>query len=314
MLEPTDSGVQDRWRALWASSPQRSPFSRLEYVRALGDATGLRVGVHFSEGAGAAVTWRRRGPFREVVLPPLTPFSALLLEAHPRDSDVHARTSALETILELLEREYDGVHLHLPPSIPDVRAAQWRGWTATPLYTYCATESGPDGWSAGTARTYRAGRDDYELVEGTEAAGAAARFVAASYGRRDRALPLDERSIPALVERLKEAGLATSFAVRFKASSQMHAGIVLLRAETDSNAYYWIAGSRPGSGMTVLIGEVLAHLFRSGVETFDFVGANTPSIAEFKRRFAGRLVPYFRLIRYDRRELKILHIFRKMLR
>lgn len=314
MLEPADRDVQDRWSALWASSPQRSPFSRLDYVRALGDAAGLRVGVHFAGRAGAAVTWRRRGPYREAVLPPFTPFSALLLAEQPRDTDVHARTSELESILTLLEREYHAVHLHLPPSITDVRPAQWRGWTATPLYTYWATGSGPEGWSGGTARAYRSGRGRYDLVDGTQAIGAVARLVAESYGRRHRAPPLEEPSIPSLLERLTRAGLASAFAVRCKDSLEMHAGTVVLRAEEDPDAFYWIAGSHPGSGMTVLIGEVLARLFGTGVETFDFVGANTPSIAEFKRHFAGRLVPYYRLERYGRRGLKILRNVRKMLR
>ena len=61
-------------------------------------------------------------------------------------------------------------------------------------------------------------------------------------------------------------------------------------------AYYWIAGSVPGPAMTVILGAVLGRLRSEGFESFDFLGANTPSIAEFKRRFGPALVEYPRLV------------------
>ena len=80
------------------------------------------------------------------------------------------------------------------------------------------------------------------------------------------------------------------FTVSLQESQAAEAGLIVLH---DANsAYYWIAGSKPGPAMTVLIGNVLTELKQAKFNTFDFVGANTPSIAEFKRRFGPVLTPY----------------------
>ncbi|MEX0599100.1 MAG: GNAT family N-acetyltransferase, partial [Rhodothermales bacterium] len=104
---------------------------------------------------------------------------------------------------------------------------------------------------------------------------------------------------------------ASAFAVRHKSSDEIHAAVVILN--DGRTAYYWIAGSRPGDGMTVLIGELLPRLFNQGIELFDFMGANTPGIAEFKRKFGARLVPYFALTRC-REDLTLLRTLRNMWR
>ena len=71
-------------------------------------------------------------------------------------------------------------------------------------------------------------------------------------------------------------------------------------------AHYWIAGSPPGPAMTVLLGHTLPRLRDAGLQRFDFVGANTPSIAEFKRHFGPTLTPYFHLEKITRPELRLL--------
>ncbi len=81
------------------------------------------------------------------------------------------------------------------------------------------------------------------------------------------------------------------FVARPKDQQQPDAGIVVLH--DGETACYWIAGSKPGPAMTVLLGHVLEELKSSGLRSFDFIGANTPSIAEFKRRFGPALTPYY---------------------
>jgi hypothetical protein len=66
--------------------------------------------------------------------------------------------------------------------------------------------------------------------------------------------------------------------------------------------------------MTVLIGKLLDELSQEGFEYFDLVGANTPSIAEFKRRLNPVLVPYFRVRHVRPRFLRILLSLRDALR
>ena len=71
-------------------------------------------------------------------------------------------------------------------------------------------------------------------------------------------------------------------------------------------SYYWLAGSVPGPAMTVLLGSLLPKLRQDGVRIFDLVGANTPSIAEFKRRLGAQLEEYRALTSVSRPELRWL--------
>ncbi len=296
---PAQDAEAVRWNALHQAAAVRTPFARLDYVRAVAAAAKWRLGVHIVPGeqqdlAGAAVTWKRRGPWREAMPPPFTPFSAALLRALPDASDVHARTTPLESLLAELETGYDRVHMHLSPEYADVRPAQWRGWTVRPLYTYrLRAADGPETWSKGAARTFRTGQDAYDLLEGDETGQDAVRLAAASYARQRRNMPLGSDALATLVQRAERLGLASSFAVRHRDSGAIHAAVVALRS--DRQAYYWVVGSVPGPSMTVLLGKMLPRLHAYGVDAFDLMGANTPGIAEFKRRFGARLTPYYRI-------------------
>ena len=297
------ASVQDdaveRWKALRKTSPLHTPFSRLDYVRAVASGAGLQLGIHIvsdneQDMAGAAVTWKRRGPWREAIVPPFTPFSALILRDSLNPSGIHSRTTPLESLLAELEAGYDRIHLHLDPEHTDVRPVQWRRWTTRPLYTYrLRTADGPETWSKGTARTFRSGKDAYDLLEGNGIGSATVLLAAASYARQRRKIPLDTGTLETLVRNAESTGMASSFAVRRRDSGDIQAGIVALRS--NQRGYYWVVGSIPGPAMTVLLGKMLPKLHASGIEEFDLMGANTPTIAEFKRRFGARLTPYYRI-------------------
>lgn len=314
-----DADVESRWRALWHASPQRSPFSEAGYLRAAAAAGGLRVSVHLvrdgaDDLAGVAVWWRRRGPYRELVMPAFTPFSPVLLRDEPSEADVHARQTPFEGLLESLESSYDVLRLHLPLGIDDVRPAAWRGWQSRPLYTYMlqlAPGAEPThGWSSSAARNFRRHRDEFSLVEADSKT--CADLCAESYERSGRPLPLPAGRLIPMIDRLRESGAAATYGTRSNASGRIEAAVAVLHDM--QTAVYWVAGSLPGAAMTVLIGEMLPKLAADGIERFDFMGANTPPIAEFKRRFGCSLEQYYRLSLFTRRELKVLHAMKRLLR
>lgn len=315
---PGDDGVAERWGRLWDLSPQRTAFSRLEFVTALASATELDIAVLFvaldrEDVAAAAVPWKRRGPYREILVPPLTPFSAVVLRKEPAENEIHGRTSELEHLLEALEDRFDVVRLHLPPALSDVRPASWRGWIVQPFYTYVAPLPSPvSGWSANTARTFEKLRPEYEASFGDGPASDLARLCAAGYRRHGRRPPYDEDRLEAIVEAVTAAGPASVYSVRSRASGAVEAAAVIVRAGAEAS--YWLAGSEPGPAMTVLIGELLENLAAGGVTHLDFVGANTPGIAEFKRKFGSTLLPYYRVEHIGRRELRLLYSIRSILR
>lgn len=268
--------------------------------------------MHVVEESGtdvgaALVLWRRRWPYREVVVPPVTPYSAILLREDD-EAAVHARRSVFEALLASLEARFHRVCLHLPPALTDVRPAQWRGWSARPFYTY-RLHLGPadmllEGWSSTARRTYRKGGEHFRLDEGPGGAAAVARFCTNSYDRHERSAPLPAERMAYLIARMHTEGLARVFTVTAAGDDGPSGGLAVLH--DGRTAAYWIAGSVPGPAMTVLLGKTLPRLHADGIEWFDFVGANTPSIAEFKRKFGPALAPYFRVETCTRPELALL--------
>jgi hypothetical protein len=298
-----DEAAQARWRALWEISPQRSSFSSLPYARAATAAFGLECEMYLvtaagRDEAGCLAYWRKRGPYRTVVTPPFTQYAPLLLRTSPDEARVHARHSALETLLATLETQYATLALFVP--LTDVRPAQWRGWRVTPFYTYLLDlqeSTLPDDWSRGTRHLFRKHGGTYRIEDNPDAASVA-RLCAASYARHGRPCPADPANLTRLMDVLRAEGLVHLLTATPCDCTTLESGLAVLH--DGHTAHYWIAGSLPGPAMTVLLGKTLFILRDAGLQRFDFVGANMPSIAEFKRHFGPVLTPYYYLEKITR--------------
>ena len=256
--------------------------------------------------AGALVHWRRRGLYREVVVPPFTQYSALVLRAVPSEAEVHARQTALEALLAALEPGFARLGFFM--TLSDIRPAQWCGWQVKPFYTYRLALDADDllpNWSSATRRAFRKHRAAFRVEEQPEATSAIVQRCAESYQRHGRSLPADPARLRMLVDALHAQGHARLFTATPTEGTAPEGGLAVLH--DGQTAYYWVAGSTPGPAMTVLLGHTLPRLRDAGITTFDFVGANTPSIAEFKRHFGPVLTPYFHLEKITRPELRLLH-------
>ena len=137
------------------------------------------------------------------------------------------------------------------------------------------------------------------------AAPAIVQLCAESYRRHGRRLPADTAGLLRLVDALHAEGQVRLFTATPHNADTPEGGLAVLH--DGHTAHYWIAGSAPGPAMTVLLGHTLPRLRDDGIEEFDFVGANTPSIAEFKRHFGPVLTPYFYLEKITRPELRLLY-------
>jgi len=130
------------------------------------------------------------------------------------------------------------------------------------------------------------------------------RFVTESYRRHDREPPAPPSRLYPLVESLIEHGLVRLWTATPHRGEDPE-GVIGI-AHDGRTAGYWLGGSVPGPAMTVLLGTVLTQLQKEGYALFDFVGANTPSIAVFKRQFGGDLTTYYYLEIITRPELRLL--------
>lgn len=285
-----------RWHALAQSAAVTSPFADPAVALAVTRATGTSARVAFVERDGedrAAVVLYRRGTgiTARPIYPALNYYTPLLLRTAPSDSDVHGGADDLSLLLSRLLAARIHVHLQLPPVVRDIRPAAFHGLDARPFFTY-VLPPGADvaaSWSASTRRMYRRYHDRYEFSVDAGQTELVVELAADSYRRSKRPAPFDPAMFARAVAPLADAGLTRTLIVRDQAGV-VKGGIVLLRNETA--ACYWIAGSEPGPAMTSLVGMMLERLSDENTEQFDFLGANSRSIAEFKRRFGPKLTPF----------------------
>jgi hypothetical protein len=312
---PGDPGIVAAWERLLAGSPQATACSDLRFAARVEAALGLPVQVAAVwEGdalrAGAVLFEKRVGPYRAAALPPLVQYVTPLLDAPPRETDIHHHRSVLDALLAAVAEAFDQAQFVLHPSLDDARALQWNGWAVAPAYTYridLSTGAVTSGWSSNPKRTWKNERDAFEIVEGAGWTSEAAALVEASHARQGESMGVEPAAAWALARGLAEVGLVRTFVARREGRAE--AGLLVL--SDGRTAHYWLAGSVPGPAMTVLLGHVLGQLRADGVAWFDFAGANTPSIAEFKRRFGATLVPYFRARHTARPELRLLDRLRR---
>lgn len=311
-----DPALREAWARLATTSEQRSPFSDLRFADAYAEGLGLRVhlAVVF-EGqaprAGAILFEKRRGPYRAFALPPLAAAHSVLLDRQPGEAEYHYRRSPLDVLLTRLAHEAHQVTFALHPSLHDVRPFTWRGWSAHPAYTYVVALASGDvtaGWSSTHRHAYRKAQDSVACRAGDEYLDGVLDLVAASHARQRQPLGMPMEGLRRVVARLARTGLATPMVAI--GDGGLEAGLVLLQA--GDRAVYWVAGSRPGPAMTVLLGKAMERARENGATQMDLAGANTPSIAEFKRKFGAELVPYFRARLVTRPELRLVDALRSV--
>ena len=289
-----DSGACAQYQEIWERT--RGIFASLTYAEAAGEAFNLLTKICFyREEAALLLHLGGSNLCRRVVIPPCTQYSALLLPDSPSAHKVHARKSSVDHLLGCAERIR---RADLLVSLDDPRTAQWRGWEVSPRFTYLIPlPAAKSQWSSGARRAWQSKVSQYEIQEGMQYADQVIELCAQSYRRNGRSLPARPAALRKITQSMKP-WVRVFAAIR---EDTAEAGMIILH--DNATAHYWIAGSIPGPAMTVLIGEVLPILSQSGITTFDFVGANTPSIAEFKRSFGPVLTQYYHLRRRPRMQL-----------
>ncbi|NND71911.1 MAG: GNAT family N-acetyltransferase [Rhodothermales bacterium] len=237
---------------------------------------------------------RQTGPFSKAGLAPFLPFTPFIFRSEIRQTDVNQHRSVLDSVEVFLRQKYDQVRIHLPLSVADPRTFQWAGWSVSPLFTpvgFLPDCADVTTWSKGTAKLVEMHASQFDISNHKDNVAHVVRLVAESYSRNERTLPERPERMHELISELTDAGLALPYLARSRSSGASEAGVIALRDA--GQACYWLAGSTKGPAMTVLIATLLNDLVASGCTSIDFVGANTATIAEFKRHFNTALRTYY---------------------
>ncbi len=327
-----DAAGRAAYAALVAASPQATPFHSLTHADAACSAFGLtgeimltREPEHGGPAAvGGVVFWRRRGPFRLAVVPPLTPYSGPLAAAPLADALTDPAPlyetgggGPLGAWIAAVARRADAAEFNLPPTFADARPFVWAGWRASPRYTY----AGPADWGGHVPRYVRHRVRDYSATrsDGTErpgglrvrrddgAAALVGRSAEAPFLRSGTRPPVPAAAAEALVRAHAAAGTVRIAVVERADGTPVGA---VATAVDDRSGYVWTGSAEPGPGMLLLIADTAERLVVEGTGRLDLLGANLQAVSAFKRRLGFPLVASVRVAWTRSRVLRLREALR----
>ena len=302
---------------LLSESPQRTAFATLAFADAACDAFGLtgRLALLGDAGRatiGAVLFEKITGPFRQAIVPALTPYTGPLL----REPVGPGTAEALHTFLEALKPRYAAIAFQPPPDVSDVRPFAWAGFTAAPRYTYW----GPAGLDAaptyvrkmlrenGTTRVDGSRRETgMDTIDDPDAAADVIAAMQRAFGRIDRDVPVDPARAERLVRRLADDGVAQ---ITVAESGGARVGAVATLAD-DRTGHFRTGAGDPGPSMLLMMAHASRRLAETGRTGFDLMGANIARISTFKARFGLPLAVSYRVEWTGSRVLRLRKALRR---
>ncbi len=293
------------WDALVERAAHATVFQSARWTSALAEAFGRRgrvLGV-FRNGVlvGGVPTYERRFAGLVMTNPPVVAGYAGALVDLPEYERAGRAISESEQILEALvagvRERFAYARFTHAPGLVDSRPFQWAGWRVTPRYTYRIAPRGADEMLASfehnARKKIRRAEEAGLVVQCVEKTSELISAYAASYRRHRTGPPVPEPVLAALADRLLREGIARAYVVR-GADGADHAFQIQITDKRTS--YAWIAGTAPEhmaeGGFSLMLWRILRDTSQANV-MFDFMGANTPTIARFKRAFGCELAPYW---------------------
>ncbi len=295
----------EAWDAFVLRARCGTIFQQSAWVRLIAEVFGRRpriLGVRRNGLlVGGCPLYERRVlglPFADP--PVLAGYTSVLVDL-PESQRAGRLTSETEQILAALEaalhREFAHVRLVNDPELLDARPFLWSGWAVTPRFTYRLPPVPPDArlqqFEHNVRKKIRKAQEAGFTVHQVDGIDEVLATYAQAYRRHGTAPPVPQAILRAVVERVLAAGLGRAYVVR-DAGGTSH-GFQLLLLDR-AHAYALFAGADPEclreGGFSLLLSHLLDDLSAT-CHVFDFMGANTPPIAAFKRSFGGTLVAYW---------------------
>ncbi len=306
-LEIAEIADAEAWDELARNGVGGSVFATRPWLESAQHATGgaLRCFGCLKSGrlvAGLSGMERSGGGLKQLATPVLTPHGGLIYQPIEAKSPAKLeadRNRATELLLHHVSQRYHHISLSHAPEIEDLRPFSWLGFASQVRYTYRINIANlEDTWEKLERRTRgvirKAEETGFEFKEtgNTELIRSQYERV---YERSNEPAPVDPAVVERFVGKVLDDGLARAFVI--EASGEVASVVVFVNGF--DTAYAWVAGQNPdyaASGATSLLyWRFFGH---TELEQFDFVGANMPSIALFKRGFGGDLTSYYAVERY----------------
>jgi len=287
------------WESFQSSSPQGTVFSSTEWLRFAAETRGMELSIRAVREDGkllcAIPCFRKRVLGIPVATShPLTPYQNLIISHHAENETVFLR--AVEGTLRLVTADTGFASLSLHPACTDLRPFAWAGWNLHHLYTYIIDIRDIDsvwrGYSSSLRRKLRRAQEAGIVVAERADVDIFLEQHRYSYARHGIKPPIPVETVQTWISGALQRG-GRMFIAYDKAGTPLASRMTIHR---HPHVYDWIAGSSEQSEEVsanhALVDAILRTFSQDGYTSFDFRGANTPGVIEFKRSFGGALVPY----------------------
>ena len=297
---------QEAWDGLVRRSSEGTVFSTSPWLRCAQAGSGgriRRIGC-FKNGrlvGGCGFIEVSRAGLKKGITPVLTPYGGVLTVPPESERPAHIESERNRIVRELVRELVADCHyvqLFHSTRLSDVRQFLWTGWTSRVLYTYLIDLRDLDQlWNSyfekRTNNAVRKAEKSGFSVHRADDVAVLVDLYRGLYARKARNPPVPYPIVGAFYQAAQDAGLAQMYEATDRSGTPVSACVVVPDSDT---VYAWISGADPDSdrlGATSLLYWRILQDVSTSHNWFDFVGANMPSIARFKRGFGGVLHTYY---------------------
>lgn len=254
--------------------------------------------------------------------PPNTLYWHILVsnrETKYQGKNISHKRELIQRILDILEKDMDILNFLAPNSTIDIRPYTWKGYSQKVLYTYILEindlESTYDLFDPSLKRQIKKGeKSNYNINSGInpEIAETFLKLQSLSFDRQSKSFSFKKNDFLRFIAKIRDF-VNLQFHIIYQDNKPVY-GIALL---IDNNiAYYWLAGGDPeyfDTGLNqLLLWNIIKDLKKREIKYFDFVGANTESITNYKSKYNFTLTPYYALSKQNGWKAKTLMFLKNL--
>lgn len=309
MLKELTSSEWNAWVEQQPWVPIQANVNFIELIASVYHVNPHYYLVEYKETYTAAFAVFVKG--NKIVLPTHFFYSAFFINPDLKNSVIN---KSLRTAIYELKKRYTSIQLKLPPEFTDIRIFQWNGFKINILYTFYKVLNELNDYSENLRRNLKKIENENleTKVNSTEEYSLKRNLrQAQSYGMSVKAIKL----LSQLVSGMSAKNMLTEFTI-FKEDENIASAFLFHDAR---RAYLMMINSDEKWGdlnpQTKLYHDFFTYFQSKQLVEVDLLGANIPSVSEFKSKFNVKLMPYY-YVEYQKFETihNIKNYFKKKLK
>ncbi len=282
------------WERLLAVSRDASVFSSPAWLTVMAQtfrkrALGFVLARDGEPFAGIPLLLHRRGPLRLAAPLPITLYAGLIRS--------ESASPFLDPLLRTVEKRFHFIALSARMSAEERNLLASRGWRLRRQQSIRISLQNPEaiwnGYSQSLRRKIRRA-DETELQLDTDpAVELIVRMFEQSYLRHGTLPPIPGKTLEDWLVALRGRNIVQCFSARHPDGRCAAVRVVIKSGDV---LYDWLAGADPAivpSASHWLVHTLLQRFSQEGCVVFDFMGANTAGVTDFKRGFGGSIHEYY---------------------